>query len=156
MEFLCERGNMMKNIRIILLSMILLIISFNTVCAKWSYEFVVYNKNVYVITDKKVNGELIGSMLGQVTKYSDREGTYSGNFSNKYPKGTKYYEIIGSEVNKVIAVKEKNATFIEAQYKGEYPGSRYDIQGFLLYSSVLILSMILAWLLVRKKILKSQ
>ena len=142
---------MMKNIKILLVSVILIIISFNTAYAKWSYEFVVYNKNVYVITDKKVYAELIGSMLGRVTKYSDREGTYSGNFSNKYPRGTIYYEIIGLEVNKAIAVKEKSGTFIEAQYKGEYPGGRYDIQAFLLYPSGLILSLILIWLLVRKK-----
>ncbi len=146
----------MKNIKIILLLVILIIIPFNTVYANWANEFVVYNKNVYVITDEKVKSELIGSMIGQVTKYSDREGTYSGNFSNKYPKGTKYYEIIGSDVNEVIAVKEKNGTFIKGKYDGEYAGGRYDVQSFLVYSSGLILSIILVWLLVRKKIQKSQ
>lgn len=146
----------MKNLKIILVLAILFIIPFNTVYAKWANEFVVYNKNIYVITDKKVNAKLIGSMLGQVTKYSDREGTYSGNFSNKYPKGTKYYGIIDSDVNKVIAVKEKNGTFIEAKYDGEYAGGRYDIQSVLLDSSGVILSIILVWLLVKKKIQKSQ
>ena len=28
-----------------------------------------------------------------VTYHTDREGTYGGNFSNIYPKGTKYYAI---------------------------------------------------------------
>lgn len=146
----------MKNIKIILVTLILLIIPFNTAYAKWAYDFVVYNKNIYVITDKKVSAELIGSMLGRVTKYSDREGTYSGNFSNIYPKGTQYYEIIGSDVNKAIAIKEKDGTLIEAKYDGEYAGGRYDIQDFLLYSSGLILSIILIWPLLRKKFQKSQ
>lgn len=125
---------------------------FNTVYAKWAYGFIVYNKNIYVITDMKVNAELIGSMLGQVTKYSDREGTYSGNFSNKYPKGTKYYEIIGSDINKVIAVKGNNGTYTEAKYDGEYAGGRYDIQLIILYSSGVILSIIIVLMLVKRKI----
>jgi hypothetical protein len=131
------------------------LIPFNTAYAKWAYDFVVYDKNVYITTDKKVNTELIGSKLGQVTKYSSHEGTNSGNFSNTYPKGTKYYKIIGTSVNDSIAVKEKNGTFTEAKYDGEYAGARYDIQTFLLYSIGLIILVILVWRLVRKKIIKS-
>ena len=157
MKFLCEGGeHMIKNAKIILVVLILLMISFDTAYAKWANAFVVYNKNVYVITDKKVNVELIGSKLGQVTKYSGREGTYSGNFSNVYRMGTKYYAIIGSDVNKAIAVKEKSGIFIEAQYAGEYAGGGYYILTFVLYSGGLILSIILVWKLVRKKNQKSQ
>ena len=144
----------MKIIRIILVSVILLSLSFNTVYASWAYAFVVYNKNVYVITDKKVNTELVGSEIGQVTKYSDREGTYSGNFSNEYPKGTKYYEIVGADVNELIAVEEKDGIYIEAKYHGEYAEARNDIQTLLFYSFGIIISVILIWQLVRKKIAK--
>lgn len=140
----------MKNIKIILLVAILLLIPFYTAYAKWANSFVVYDKNVYIMTDKKVDSELIGSKLGQVTKYSDREGTYSGNFSNTYPKGTKYYKINDVDINESIAVKEKDGTFTEAKYDGEYAGDRYDIQTFLLYLIGLIILVILVWRLVRK------
>lgn len=145
----------MKIIKIILVSVILLSLSCNTVFAKWAFAFVVYNKSVYVITDKRVDTELIGSILGHVTKYSLHEGTYSGNFSNIYPKGTKYYKIIGADVNELIAVKEKDGIFIEAKYDGEYAGARYDIQTFLLYSMGLTIVVTLVWRLARKKITKS-
>jgi hypothetical protein len=150
-----ERGCIMKSIKIVFIVVILLLIPFNTVYAKWAYNFVVYDKNVYIITDRTVDTELIGSKLGQVTKYSSHEGTYSGNFSNTYPKGTKYYKIIGTDVNKAIAVKEIDGTFIEAKFDGEYAGARYDIQTFLLYSIGLIILVIIVWRLVRKKIFKS-
>lgn len=146
----------MKSIKTVLVLVILLIIPFHTAYAKWSYQFVVYNKNVYVITDKKVNAELIGSKIGRVTTYSTHEGTYWGNFSNTYPTGTKFYEIIGSDVNKVIAIKKENGDFIEAQYEHEYLGCRYDIDAILLYSIGFIISIILIRLLIKRKIHKSQ
>lgn len=142
----------MKKIKIIFIVMILLLIPFNTAYAKWSYNFVVYDKNIYIITDNKVNTELIGSKLGQVTKYSSHEGTYSGNFSKTYPKGTKYYKIIGTGVNETLAVKEKDCAFIEAKFHGEYAGARYDIQTSLLYSIGLIILVILVWKLLRKSL----
>jgi hypothetical protein len=144
-----------KIIKIILVVMILLSIPFNTAYAKWAYGFVVYNKNVYVITDKKVNTELIGAKLGQVTKYSSHEGTYSGNFSNTYPKGTSYYKIKGADVNELIAVKEKDGSFTEAKFDGEYAGARYGIQTIILYSIGLFISVILVWWLVRKRIART-
>jgi hypothetical protein len=147
---------MMKKVKIVLMSVILLMIFYNTAYAKWAYEFVVFNKNIYVITDKKVNCGLIGSVLGQVTSYSDREGTYSGNFSNTFPKGTKYYIIKGSDSNKVIAIKEKDGTFIEANYGGKYAGSRYNIQNLLLCFSGLIILLMIVVILVKKKLLKTK
>ncbi len=145
---------MVKMFKIILIAGIMLLLPFTTAYAKWAYEFVVYNKNVYIVTDKKIDPELIGAKLGQVTKYSLREGTYSGNFSNTYPKGTKYYEITGVDVKELIAVKDADGTFIEAKYSGEYPGARYNIGHYLLYSIGLIIPGILIWRLVRKKFTK--
>lgn len=142
----------MKIARIILITVIFFSLPFHTAYAKWAYPFVVYHKNVYVITEEKVDSELIGSKLGRVTKYSGHEGTYSGNFSNTYPKGTKYYKIIGTDINKSIAVKEKDGSYIKAKYEHEYNGFRYDIQTLLLYSLGLILSAVLVLQFVRKKI----
>jgi hypothetical protein len=51
--------------------------------ASWAFEFVVYNGDIYKITSDKVTN--VGKEIGAVNNYSDKEGTYSGNFSNKYP-----------------------------------------------------------------------
>ncbi|WP_372633487.1 hypothetical protein [Cohnella sp.] len=59
--------------------------------ADWTYPFVVYSGSLYVVTDTVVEPEKIGDILGMVTRYSDREGTYSGNFSNAFPMGTRCY-----------------------------------------------------------------
>ena len=144
---------MKKIISSILIVIILFLIPINAYVI-WAYAFVVYNKNVYVITDKKVNSELIDSEIGHVTKYSSHEGTYSGNFSNVYPKGTKYYKIKGTDVNELIAIKEKDGSFTEAKYEHEYAGARYDNQT-LLYLIGLIVSVIFILWLVKKKIVKS-
>lgn len=147
---------MTKKMKTIIASVILLMTFYNTAYAKWSYEFVVFNKSIYTITDKKINSDLIGAVLGQVTSYSNQEGTYSGNFSNTFPKGTKYYNIKGSDSNKVIAIKVKDGTFIEANYEGEYAGSRYNIQHLLLCFSGLIILLMIVGILVKKKLLKAK
>ncbi|WP_379128935.1 hypothetical protein [Paenibacillus sp. sgz500958] len=91
--------------------------------ADWAYAFVVYNGNSYVISEVQVDPGQIGSSIGTVTRYSDEEGTYSGNFSNKYPKGTKYYAINNIEVKESIAVKESGNVYIRADFQGEYAGA---------------------------------
>ncbi|QUG43346.1 hypothetical protein KD050_09030 [Psychrobacillus sp. INOP01] len=93
--------------------------------ANWAYEFVVWDDYVYVITTEKV-GE-VDKKIGHVTKYSDREGTYSGNFSNAYPKGTKYYSIQGISTDEAIAVQEEGGTYIKATRDGEYAGNKYGL-----------------------------
>ncbi|SFB04910.1 hypothetical protein SAMN05216312_103206 [Cohnella sp. OV330] len=92
--------------------------------ASWAYSFVVYHGNTYVVTDERVEPSQIGSRIGKVTKYSDDEGTYSGNFSNQYPKGTKYYHIIGVKVRDAIAVKEAEDLYVKATYRGKYAGGK--------------------------------
>lgn len=58
----------------------------------WAYPFVVWDNYIYVMSDENVKN--IDKEIGEVTKYSDME-QYGGNFSNVYPKGTKYYSIVG-------------------------------------------------------------
>ena len=65
----------------------------NKVLADWAYSFVVWYGFIYVVSDEFV--EVVDKEIGHVTKYSDREGTYSGNFSNRYKKGTAYFSIKG-------------------------------------------------------------
>lgn len=116
-----------------------------SVYASWAYMFVVNDGNIYVITEEQVKPSLIGSSIGKVTKYSDSEGTYSGNFSNRYPKGTKYYEIIGVEIKDAIAVKENEEVYVKATYGGEYAGGKNNGSDYL--PNVLIVLIVLSVLL---------
>ncbi|MFJ7827350.1 hypothetical protein [Psychrobacillus sp. NPDC096623] len=93
--------------------------------ADWAYAFVVWDDYLYVITTEQVDE--VDKKIGHVTKYSDREGNYSGNFSNAYPKGTKYYSIQGISTDEAIAIQEDDGTFIKATRDGEYAGNKYGI-----------------------------
>ncbi|WP_313892204.1 hypothetical protein [Psychrobacillus sp.] len=92
--------------------------------ASWAYEFVVWNGDVYVVSDEAI--ENVNKEIGHVTKYSDREGTYSGNFSNVYPKGTSYFSIEGVSTDEAIAIQGKDGTYMKANKDGEYAGNKYD------------------------------
>lgn len=88
--------------------------------ASWAYPFVVYNNSIYVVTTEPVSPDLLGERIGKVTRYSDREGTYRGNFSNSYPKGTAYYEIHGMSPKQQIAVQAEEELYLKAVYQGTY------------------------------------
>ncbi|MEC1179628.1 hypothetical protein P9B03_14100 [Metasolibacillus meyeri] len=83
----------------------------------WAYHFVVWNDYMYVVSDEYT--ENVGSVIGEVTKFSDSEGTYSGNFSNKFEEGTKYYEIEGVDTDVSIAIEEGSRYRI-AHHNGKY------------------------------------
>jgi hypothetical protein len=85
--------------------------------ADWAFSFVVWDGYVYQLTDEYV--EDVREEIGEVTKYSDMEGTYSGNFSNEYEEGTKYYSIKGISTDKAIAVDD-NGKYIKANRNGKY------------------------------------
>ncbi len=109
----------------------------NTTYADWAYAFVVYNGNIYIISDSKVEPKQIGKKIGEVTKYSDNEGTYSGNFSNKFPKGTEYYEIKDVTTKEAIAIKDSRDSFIKAKYDGKYASSGdYDHRNYIIKNTL--------------------
>jgi len=83
----------------------------------WAYNFVVWEDNIYVISDEYT--ENIGNVIGEVTKYSDHEAVYNENFSNYYKKGTKYYEIKDVNTTEAIAIQEEDSYRI-ANLKGKY------------------------------------
>ena len=85
--------------------------------ADWNSNFVVWDGYVYEMSNEYVTE--IDEEIGKVSKYSDKEGTYSGNFSNMYRKGTKYYAIVGVNTNKAIAVEE-NGKYRKAKREGKY------------------------------------
>lgn len=104
--------------------------------ASWAYAFVVWDGYVYVVTDEQVNE--VDKKIGHVTKYSDREGTYSGNFSNTYPKGTKYYSIRGVSTDEVIAIQEENGTYIKATRDGKYAGNKYGLSAPVFLGAIIL------------------
>lgn len=84
----------------------------------WVYSFVVWDDYVYQISSEYVKE--IGEEIGEVTIYSDSEGTYTGNFSNEYEKGAKYYSITGVSTDEAIAIKEDDGKYRKAIRDGKY------------------------------------
>jgi hypothetical protein len=119
--------------------------------AKWAYAFVVYNGNVYVVSETHIEPNKIGKKLGEVTKFSYQEGTYSGNFSNQFPKGTEYYEIKGVKTNESIGIKESKDSFIKAKYDGKYAGSGEDYHKILVYCIGIVLFIGVIYLFFKKR-----
>lgn len=85
----------------------------STSSASWAYAFVKYKGVAYVITQQTVKKS--GHKIGEVTQSSDRETSdESGNFSNEFPKGTKYFQIPGVSTAKAIAVQKPDGTVVKA------------------------------------------
>ena len=102
---------------------IFIIVVPNRAMADWAYSFVVWDGYVYVLQDQEVNE--VGKEIGHVTRYSDIEGSYSGNFSNAYSKGTKYYKVKGVDTDVAIAVEASPGAYRLAEREHPYGGNRY-------------------------------
>lgn len=85
--------------------------------ADWNSAFVVWKGYMYEVSNDYVDE--VDEEIGQVTKYSDTEGTYSENFSNKYSKGTKFYSIKGIDMDEAIAIEE-DGKYRKAINNGKY------------------------------------
>jgi len=121
-----------------------------TTYASWAYPFVVYDENVYVVSETHIEPNNIGKKIGDVSKYSDLEGTYSGNFSNQFPKGTEYYEIKGLTAKEAIAIKESKESFIKAINNGKYAGSgEYEHKNHIMnHLLVYVIGVVLLFLII--------
>ncbi len=86
--------------------------------ADWNSSFVVWDGYMYKISDEYV--VKIDSEIGKVEIYSDMVGTYSGNFSNVYEKGTMYYSITGISTDEAIAIQELDGNYRKAIRDGKY------------------------------------
>jgi hypothetical protein len=117
--------------------------------ADWAYSFVEYDDYIYVISGENVKD--IDKEIGQVTKYSDLEGTYNGNFSNTYKKGTKYYSIKGISTETAIAVDD-NGKYIKAIREGEYAGEKFSPFSWIIGGVVIFIMLILLIMMVEKKV----
>lgn len=113
-----------RHMKIPLITLLLLVMcSSPAALASWAYSFVVNDGKIYVMSEDPVEASALGDVVGKVTYHTDREGTYGGNFSNVYPKGTKYYAVQGIAPETAIAV-ETQAGYLMAHYEGEYGGAR--------------------------------
>ncbi|MGE7837188.1 hypothetical protein [Viridibacillus arvi] len=83
---------------------------------KWVYSLVTWDGYVYEVTDELITE--IDKEIGHVTSYSDME-QLSGNFSNTYKKGTKYFSIKGISTEQAIAVQVKDDQFLKALMRHE-------------------------------------
>ena len=117
----------------------------------WSYPFVVWDGYVYAVSEESVTA--IGDEIGQVTNYSDME-PQSGNFSNDYQKGTKYFEIKGVSTEEAIAVQKSNDQYVKADRRGEYEFEQTseepleNLKG-VIYSIVGILAIIFIYIILK-------
>ncbi|MET3699711.1 hypothetical protein SAMN05877753_10179 [Bacillus oleivorans] len=88
----------------------------------WAYPFVVWDRNVYEVTEEKVPRQEIEKYIGKVkSRADDMTGEYYGNASNAYPIGTKYYKIKGISTESAIAVEVHENDWLKAEYEHDAP-----------------------------------
>lgn len=145
--------------RILLIFFLLIFMFSSSVQAlSWAYPFVVWNGKVYEVRHQEiVEDSKVGKILGEVkTKPNDETGSYYGNASNHYPKGTKYYEIKGTSTSESIAV-EDDKVWVKAVFVHKAPfhimnvGSNLYFIGF-----VVIMMLILIVVIIKNNKLKKQ
>ncbi|MFO1441788.1 hypothetical protein KDN24_00770 [Bacillus sp. Bva_UNVM-123] len=145
----------MRNKNLLSIAVLFILITFflpsKLLATSWAFQFVVWQGYIYVVSDEYVTE--IDSEIGQVTKYSDME-SYSGNFSNTFKKGTKYYSIKGINTDEAIAIEESDGRYIKAYREGEYEvrsafdgffGGQQGIIKIFIFSILCILVIILIY-----------
>ncbi|WP_405176515.1 LPXTG cell wall anchor domain-containing protein [Paenibacillus sp. FSL H8-0261] len=142
----------MKKFIIVILAIVALM-PMRSMNADWAYSFVVYSGDIYEISDDElIPSNEIDKKIGQVTRYSDHEGTYSGNFSNIYPKGTPYYSIKNIDPKEIIAIKTHEAEFVKAINKGQYANGQLESKTiWISILGSLIIVLLIIWIMKRKK-----
>ena len=128
----------MKKILFFILFMLIFISSAQAL--SWAYSFVVWNGNVYEVTDVKVVENEIGEHIAEVkTTPNDMTGNYYGDASNVYPKGTKYYELNNVSSDIAIAVEIKENQYQKATFIREAPFHWMDLFPFLILIGMIII-----------------
>lgn len=114
--------------KILILFSLLMFSTTSVQALSWAYSFVVWDGNVYEVTKEKVSEGNIGRQIGEVkTRPNDMTGSYYGNASNDYPKGTGYFEIKGQSTATSIAVKIENNQWVKAVYVNPAPFHWMDL-----------------------------
>ena len=113
------------------------------VYADWAHNFVVFTGKIYVVTDEIIDQDNIDKKIGKVTRYSTREGSYRGNFSNVYPKGTEYYSIKGTNWSQEIAIKTSEG-YIVASYHGIYK-EKSNFGWYIIWIFLACIAILIGW-----------
>ncbi|MFJ8236787.1 hypothetical protein ACIQ34_13850 [Ureibacillus sp. NPDC094379] len=118
----------------------------------WAYAFVVYNGNVYEVTDEVVSESEVKQQIGEVnSKPDDQTGDYYGDASNFFEIGSKYYGIKGTSKKEAIAVESKEGQFIKAEFRHKAPmKSRIPYQTMMYSALIMILIFLISYW--RKKV----
>lgn len=94
--------------------------------------------------------------IGQVTFYSDQEGTYAGNISNAFPKGTEYYSIKDQDPSDVIAIRTQEHTYFKAMNKGHYDNDHLEglnrYWAHIIVGAGILVIFLIYWILRRKRV----
>lgn len=156
--------------RITILSLIFLfLISSSAQALDWAYPFLVWKGKVYKVEHvlngnvREVKQELIldkgeiGKIIGEVKrKANEYNGKYYGDASNRYPIGTKYYEIKGISTSTAIAIQENNK-WVKAVYVGKASFNIMNvISNFYFISAVIIIALVIFGFIFRSKKSKNQ
>lgn len=135
--------------KVVILFLLFIFATTSVQALTWAYSFVVWKGNVYEVTMEKVLESNIGRYLGEVkTKPNEVTGSYYGDASNAYPKGTKYFEINGESTKTSIAVEVENRQWVKAVYVHDASFHWMDlISKFLplLIIVVIVVAFILRW-----------
>ncbi|MNO33034.1 hypothetical protein D3C76_230400 [compost metagenome] len=144
----------MKKFLLVILALVSLM-PIRTMSADWASSFVVYSGDIYEISpDELIPSDEMDTKIGQVTRYSDHEGTYSGNFSNTYPKGTPYYSIKNTNPKEIIAIKTDEATFVKAINKGQYANGQMESHMIWIFvMGSLVIVYLIIWIMRKKSML---
>jgi len=114
----------MRKSKSMLTIIILLITSVMTIaCGKqpepdWVSDFVVYEGNLYEVTQQKV--EQVENKIGEIDKLIKDSAIHSGNISNTFPEGTVLYSIVNVEIQEAIAVEASEGEYLQANFNGQY------------------------------------
>jgi hypothetical protein len=100
-----------------------LIVPSKSFATSWAYPFVVWDGYIYIVNDEYVTE--VDKEIGKVTRYSDMY-QQSGNFSNVYEKGTKYYSIKDVSTDEAIAVEDGSGKYKKAVREKEYTFGNED------------------------------
>ena len=114
----------------------------------WAYQFVVWDGYIYIVEEEYVTE--IDKEIGKVIRYSDMY-PQSGNFSNVYERGTKYYAIKDISTDEAIAVEDGSGKYKKAVREKEYTYGNEDSPGDKssdMTATLLILSAIIIFVIV--------
>ncbi|MGM7700501.1 hypothetical protein ACSVDE_02185 [Pseudalkalibacillus sp. Hm43] len=121
--------------------MLLLVLPFQALATSWVYPFVVWDGFMYEVTDDYITD--VEREIGHVTSYSDMN-TMSGNFSNAYRKGTKYYEITGVSTDEAIAVEIGKVQYKKAFRRGEYAYTNSPVHVVQKGTTIVLIGLLIA------------